>query len=409
MMKTLERAIRPLGAYETIFARAQRGNFVMAASFAGTVPVEMWESAVEALVERHPMLRVRLREHDGLLHFVPAKEGNIRLWHGRHEEDQSWRETAGHWLAGRMGIDSEELVRVVVADRDGSCDVLLGMHHSLGDGRSVLGLLEDLMRAVDGLALRSYATIPGVDELLADTLGELPTQESANPPMRNWHTPFLPYDEPWAALETTKLSAAETERLIRSTRREGSTVTGALAAAMVTGWRKAAPAWRAEPVRLMIPVDVRSKVGLGKELMLAISTTTKVLLPEQSNDFWELAREMKDAAAEALTDKALLSTATGRVAVIQATRTKDDLDELSARLAGWDLLLSNLGTWEPAYRGNALRLMDVWGPAALYGFEGERGLGAVTFDGELRLVLASRVQAPGLLDAVRKELLDVIQ
>ena len=36
-METLERAIRPLGAYEAIFARAERGNFAMAATFTGTV------------------------------------------------------------------------------------------------------------------------------------------------------------------------------------------------------------------------------------------------------------------------------------------------------------------------------------------------------------------------------------
>ena len=70
--------------------------------------------------------------------------------------------------------------------------------------------------------------------------------------------------------------------------------------------------------------------------------------------------------------------------------------------------MSNLGVWKPAYQGVALQLTDVWGPAALYGFEGERGLGAVTFNGELRLILASRVEVPKLLDAIRKELLDVI-
>ncbi len=406
MIEISERAVRPLGAYETIFARAQRGNFVMAASFAGTVQPDVWKRGLAKLVQRHPMLRVRLQEEedDRTFNFQPIAGGNIRLWHGRHEEGVGWREMAGRWLAGRMGVDSDELVRVVVTDRDGTCDLLLGMHHSVGDGRSALGLLEDLMRAADGADLRPYATVPDVDHLLVDTFGDLATQASTDTPRQNWHTPFLPYDHPWTALETARLSAAETSQLIERARAEGTTVTGALAAAMVNGWRTAAPAWRTEPVRLMMPVDVRSRVGLDKELMLAISTTTLVLLPEQSNDFWELARIMKAAAAAALTDQALSGAASGRASAIQATRTKDDLDESSAKHAGWDLLLSNLGRWEPAYQGTALRLIDVWGPAALYGFEGERGLGAVTFNGELRLVLASRVQAPGLLDAIGKEL-----
>ncbi len=50
-METIKKVARRLGAYEAIFTRAQWGNFVMAASFAGTVPAAVWESAVAAVVE----------------------------------------------------------------------------------------------------------------------------------------------------------------------------------------------------------------------------------------------------------------------------------------------------------------------------------------------------------------------
>ncbi len=296
------------------------------------------------------MLRVHTEERDGVLEFVPAEEGNVRLWHGKRADDVGWKETAGRWLAGRMGTNGGELARVVVMEGEGSCDLLLGMHHALGDGRSALGLLEDLMRAVDGLQLRSYAMAPHVDQLLEEKLGVLPNLRDMTPPMENWHTPFLPYEQPWAAPETASLSAEQTERLVRRARAEGSTVTGALAAAMVNGWRKTATEWRAKPVRLMIPVDVRSRVGLGKELMLAISTANQVVLPEQSERFWELARDMRAVAAAALTDGVLLGTAARRAATIQATSNKEELDELSERHAAWDLLVSNLGSWQPATR-----------------------------------------------------------
>ena len=405
-MQTAGVMLRPLGPYEAIFARAQRGDFVMAFSFAGTVPAAVWESAVAAVVERHPMLRVRIEERNHTLDFEAAEEGNLRLWHVRREDVEPWRETAGRWLAGSMGAEGGELVRLVVLEGEGSCELLLGMHHALGDGKSALGLVEDLLRAVDGLELRSYTLPPDVDQLLEDKIA-LPNPAEQTSPMENWLTPFLPYEQPWAALETASLSVDQTSRLRSRARAESCTVTGALAAAMVNAWRKAAPQRRAEPVRLMMPVDVRSRVGLGTELMLAISTTNQVVRAEQSESFWDLARAMTSAAAAALRDDVLLSTAAGRANIIRAAWTKDQLDELSERYAAWDLLLSNLGAWQPAYQSKALRLTDVWGPAALYGFEGEQSLGAITFEGELRLSLSSRVALPGLLDAIQAELREV--
>lgn len=408
-MGTMEKLARRAGAYETIFTRAQRGNFLMAASFTGTIPATVWDNAVTALVGRHPMLRVRLQEDDGVLELVPAEEGNVGFLHWKREDGERWREAAGRWLAGRLGIDSKELVRVLVIEGNEGCDLLLGMHHALGDGRSALALLEDLMRAVDGVALSSYEIVPDVDSLLKDKLGPLPNLSDMTPPFKNWYTPFLPYGQPWAALETTGMSQQETERLAKRAHAEGCTVTGALAAAMVNGWRKVTPERRTEPVRLMMPVDVRSQVGLGKELMLAISTTNEIVLPEQSKDFWKFAGEMRVAARSALASDVLLGTAAGRSAAIQATSNKQELDEMSEKHLAWDLLVSNLGRWEPAYRSRSVRLTDVWGPAALYGFQGERSLGAVTFQGELRLLLSSRVAAPGLLQTILQELCEAMK
>ena len=403
-MNTKHEAVRQLGAYEAIFTRAQRGNFMMAASFAETVPSEVWESAIAALIQRHPMLRVQIEEKDGGFVLVPAEGGNVHFSERRQVDGESWREIAGRWLAGRIGVDSKELVRVLVIQGEKSSDLLLGIHHALVDGRSALGLLEDLMRAIDGLKLNPYPMRPDIDQLLEQNLAVQPEMEDGPHPMDKWKARFLPYERPWTALETASFSAAETKRLAQRARAEGTTVTGALAAAMVNGWRTATPARMAEPTRLMMPVDVRPRVALEKELMLAISTTNQVVLPDQTAGFWDLARRMRTAVGDALTDQVLLKTAAGRAAAIQSTHNKPELDALSEELIAWELLVSNLGIWEPSYRSEALRLTDIWGPAALYGFEGERGLGAVTFAGELRLTLSSRTPAPGLLEAVCQEL-----
>jgi hypothetical protein len=173
---------------------------------------------------------------------------------------------------------------------------------------------------------------------------------------------------------------------------------------MVRGWRKATFGSRSKPVRLMMPVDVRSRLGLGQELLLAISTTNQVVVPEQSQNFWALARSMRVEAKKALTDHMLLLTAAGRAAGIQSTKNKEELDAISEEHLAWDLLVSNLGVWKPGYEGKTLQLTDVWGPAALYGFRGERGIGTVTFAGELRILLASRENASGLLEAICSEL-----
>ena len=58
----------------------------------------------------------------------------------------------------------------------------------------------------------------------------------------------------------------------------------------------------------------------------------------------------------------------------------------------YDLSLSNLGRVDVPTRYGALHLDALYGPV-INGFEGERGLGAITYDGVMRLVYAFREAA----------------
>lgn len=84
---------------------------MIVAAFEGTASVEAWESAAAALVNRHPLSQVNIRGGAGTFALVPADQGNLRFWQKKRGKGEGWKEVSGRWLAGRMGISSEQLVR----------------------------------------------------------------------------------------------------------------------------------------------------------------------------------------------------------------------------------------------------------------------------------------------------------
>src|SRR5205807_10512542 len=91
-----------------------------------------------------------------------------------------------------------------------------------------------------------------------------------------------------------KLGENLTAALKERARREGTTVQGALCAALVLAGRKTSSTWRKQSVRVMSPVNARAHLGAGEACGLYLGAGAMIRFqPGASGDFWELARFSK--------------------------------------------------------------------------------------------------------------------
>ena len=184
------------------------------------------------------------------------------------------------------------------------------------------------------------------------------------------------FDGTRPTVEVAALDQSTTERLRVIARSHDATVQGALCAA-------AAQALKARgttgPVRINVPIDLRSAAGLPDDVANRFTATTVTLDDPQGRGFWPLAQ---DATAQLRTGRDHARAAALMLASLQPA---DAMEAETAMLAATnaEIEITNLGIFAP--RSDAAEA--VWGPIMTTQVQGERVLGVVTHGGALRLTL----------------------
>jgi Phthiocerol/phthiodiolone dimycocerosyl transferase C-terminus len=195
-----------------------------------------------------------------------------------------------------------------------------------------------------------------------------------------------------------KLDENLTATLKERARREGTTVQGALCAALVLAGRKTSSTWRNQSVRVISPINVRAPLGAGEACGLYLVGGIVLCQPGDSRAFWELARFAKKELAPSQTFQSLSTSLHG----LEAIMTKDMDVETAAQIAAvafaTDLMVSNLGQMPYESEVGKLKIEAVWGPTALQGLDGEQNIGIATTNGAIRLLHASYSLIPYLLE-----------
>jgi len=103
-----------------------------------------------------------------------------------------------------------------------------------------------------------------------------------------------------------KLDEHLTATIKERARHEGTTVQGALCAALVLAGRKTSSTWRKQSVRVMSPVNARAHLGAGEACGLYLGGGGMITFqPADSRAFWELARFAKKEIAPSQTLQSL--------------------------------------------------------------------------------------------------------
>jgi hypothetical protein len=262
-------------------------------------------------------------------------------------------------------------------------------------------LIRDLLQVLSGGQIEALSFSSTAEELLNRLpKGEEIVHAEASHAGAPQAEPVLYREDNCSAPKVTsrKLDENLTATLREQARREGTTVQGALCAALVLAGRKTSSKWRKQTVRVMSPINVRAPLGAGEACGLYLAGGMVPFQPGDSRAFWELARFAKKELSPFQTFQSLFTSLHGLEAIMTEDIDVETAAQIAAGAFARDLMVSNLGQIPYESEFGKLKLEAVWGPTNLQGLDGEQNVGIATTNGAIRLLHASYSLIPDLLE-----------
>lgn len=390
---------RRLGPTEELFwlyNLASPFHFVMAATIRGRVEVGDWRRGLNALQMRNPLMRMRIEPTTRA--FV-ASDAEIPL-RGVSAKTYSWQEEMERELLTPFSENAMPLIRATCISGADRQTILLAAHHSIADGISMSFALHDLLRAVTGVELGSA----GIPEAHESTFGLSPLPAARGEPIASGAT----VAQRQIRVEGAELSREDTSDLLAACRENGTTLQGALCAALVSAGSAAPAAWRDGPVRILVPVSTDPASERGVHSRVAITVNVVTAAAGRVHGGWALARDLKRQLLPAQEQATIREALSAVSEMIGAGPNVEMAAGIMTSMFGSEGMVTNVGAlpFRPSY--GRLVLEGMWGPAILTGSPGEQVLGALTVNGALHLTLSNRAPLVQLMPSVVNELMSLL-
>lgn len=327
----MERGLSPAEHANWLVSQVMPSNVVSTARIRGPLIAEHVERGLERLQRRHPLLRVRFESRTSP-RFTSAGVGRIPLRIVERHAPDTWHAELEHELDREFSSTDAPLAQATLVRSAGVSELLLSFHHAIGDGFSGAYALRDLLRATTDSASEVSAS-PGREPV---HLLLPPSAKRAAAPLDPWivarglrllggalvfplrlpaHLRSLPYtpnlttgeQQRRAAWRTrvahASLPAATTHELVARCRREGTTVQGALCAALLLSIRGTIAADRLVRDACVSTVNIRSRLNgpIGAdEFGLYVALVTTFPRVRRASTLWDVARDVRHQLTEVL-------------------------------------------------------------------------------------------------------------
>jgi hypothetical protein len=364
---------RPLSLAEFAFWRLAHhapANVVVAAQIEGLPSAETLGRALGPVQRRHPLLGVRIDRYGDRPRFVSTGVGALPLRVIRRHGEDHWRTAAEAELVTPLPLDRGPLARVLLLHGEAASDLLITFSHVAGDALSGMYLLRDLLQevAAPGSVTGRCPERPGYDDLLptgslwrdvmrfADglvgTTQQMQRRAAWSPGERRARMGSAGARPPrvlhWS------LAAPLVDRLRVMSRAEGTTVHGALCAALLAAFSRTGVS---PPPLLTSAVNMRGRlaVPIGEEFGLYASGASTQIPPSRAHRFWDIAGEVKRSLDAAVDGGApfLLGGVFGGLLATLPTVAYSGWLEANRRL---NVMVTNVGSVDLPCTFGALRL-----------------------------------------------------
>jgi len=214
---------------------------------------------------------------------------------------------------------------------------------------------------------------------------------------------YRPYDNARPTVKGLQLSPGLTSRVRKRARVEGTTVHGALCAALVLASREVSPAWREISLRILSPINARPLLGAGESCGVFLGATTSVF-DRHAIDFWDIARDARIGVADNQTSENIAAQLSIFRQVVGNGAEVATAAQFVAKVFASEVLLTNLGSLSFDRQFGPVTLKAMFGPAVLTGLEGQQTIGVATVNGALCLLHTSHTPPEGLLEKTQSVL-----
>lgn len=312
----IERPLSPLEATVWLLDRLARLSFVMVADVAGPLTDNALRLALDAVQQRHPLLRLRVSlEADNLLMYRSAGVPPLPL-RVVEAPGGAWQAEAEAEQQAGFPTETGPLFRcTLLRHAPERATLLTTFHHMIGDGLSGVFLVRDVLQAAGAVLAEQSPRLEPLDPV-APLQVAIPASERGLTGMWNYlkwltrdHFPFLlrgfprrmrldaeiPVQQRRTRLVSRQLDAEATTALVQRARQERTTVHGALGAAQLLAVAHEFDEPRAVPLALGSAINLREQMRPAPRedvgFFVSLATSTHRIAPE--SDFWELARDVR--------------------------------------------------------------------------------------------------------------------
>lgn len=401
--------IRPLGTMERflwLLDQSHPMHFSMAAEIQGLTTLASWRSSLDIMQRRHPFLSVCVdkNEHSGLyFRRVAGTQIPLRVVEAKSAESH-WEREVERELSTRFDPKEAPLMRVVLLHQANKSIAIFTSYHPIGDGISMALAIRDTLRALAGEKLETLPPLPSMEDLLGMPqtfpAGLVSEMLSGTGPERAAAT-TLKNTNATLRVKGLRLSAELTSKLLRRARREGTTVHGALCAALVFAGRRVFSAWH-NPVRINSPVDTRRLLQPLENYMLLTFGGIVAVNPDTMPDFWNVARFLKSGLATAQSVEGVIAGLGAIDGLLLEGLDSQALAQVEKKSQAYEATVTNLGILPFHTSFGDLRLTSLWGPAINLRAENGQTVGAVTANGSMCLLYTSSAPESSLLEVMEQ-------
>src|SRR5262249_3384189 len=380
--------VRPLGSLEHLFWLLDQHHFVhfaVTALISGGTSRRDWRRALDRLQKRHPIFSVCIDgEPDSVPSFRQADAKPIPLRIVEDEPELRWEAEVGKELATPFNPSRAPLIRAVLIQGARGAAFMLVAHHSIADGLSLAYAIRDTLDALAGRFLPPLPWLPSQDDMLnvSDSLVDGQEQDQAGAAMP---AVYRPHDNARPTVKGLRLSPSLTSSIRARARQEGSTVHGALCAALVLASREVFAPWREIPLRILSPINARPLLDAGESCGVFLGATTSVF-DRQGAGFWDIARDARNGVAVNQTSENIAAQLAAFRRVVGNGAEVATAAEFVAEVFASEVLLTNLGDLSFDRQFGPVTLKAMFGPAVVTGFEGQQTIGVSTVSGALCLL-----------------------
>jgi hypothetical protein len=338
-------AVRSLGSLEHLFWLSDQHHllhFAMTALISGGTSPRDWRRALDRLQKRHPILSVSINGEPGSIpSFRQADAPPIPLRIVEDEPELRWEAEVEKELATPFNPSRAPLIRAVLIQGARDAAFILVAHHSIADGLS-LAYARDTLDAIAGRSLRSLPCLPSQDDMMMNVSDSLVDGEEQDQAGAAMPAIYRPHDNARPTVKGLRLSPGLTSSLRDRARQEGTTVHGALCAALVLASREAFAAWREIPLRILSPINARPLLDAGESCGVFLGATTNVF-DRHAMDFWDIARNARNGIAANQSSESIAAQLSAFRRIVGKGADVAAVAEFVAKVFACEVLLT---TWE---------------------------------------------------------------